>query len=434
MSAINPTFTDRYRDAVVDLISGSITASSLNLSGNLFVAGDTEIQGNAIIDDIVSLSGKVRWDNGTSDGLSGTSSIAIGTDAGKTTQGINSVAIGKESGMTSQAVGSGNAIAIGTASGKSNQGNSGIAIGNGAGGSYQGSNAVAIGYQSGSDSQAYNTVAIGYTSGKLSQGGQAIAIGSGAGTTSQSSNAIAIGPNSGHTSQGTSSIAIGKQAGETSQHANSIVLNASGSALNTDGTSRFFVNPIRSSSTSVTYPLYYTPSTSEVTYAPITTAVSLTGTTGDYYEIAIPTDCTRMVISGLDVVHTGSTYGKFEFGDATQWYGSGSPAYYIGQFSHVRSDLGIQRDLWSSFSGVPINIILTSSPLTFSHRFEYMGYDGTTYYNWICSSESYYFTSFYNTGNSCGYARTPVKPTRIRLALTGGSGDYTGGLLRVLFF
>ena len=418
MSAINPTFTDRYRDAVVDLISGSITANSLNLSGNLFVAGDTEIQGNAIIDDIVSLSGKVRWDNGTSDGLSGANSVSIGNLAGKTTQGSTTVAVGYAAATT-------------------NQQQYGVAIGAAAGNNTQGSQAVAIGVNSGNSGQGNYCVAIGGDAGKTTQGVNSVAVGNKSGEITQGTYAVAVGNSAGRTSQGSSSIAIGKQAGETSQHANSIVLNASGSALNTDGTSRFFVNPIRSSSTSVTYPLYYTPSTSEVTYAPITTAVSLTGTTGDYYEIAIPTDCTRMVISGLDVVHTGTTYGKFEFGDATQWYGYagvGNPAYYIGQFSYVRSDAAVNRELWSSFSGVPINTPATSNPLTFTHRFEYMGYDGTTYYNWICSSESYYFTSFHNTGNSSGYARTPVKPTRIRLALTGGSGDYTGGLLRVLFF
>jgi hypothetical protein len=73
-----------------------------------------------------------------------------------------------------------------------------------------------------------------------------VSIGSGAGATSQSSSAVAIGNNAGNASQGSSAIAIGSRAGRTNQHDNTIILNASGSDLDSQGTTRFYVKPVRS--------------------------------------------------------------------------------------------------------------------------------------------------------------------------------------------
>ena len=56
---------------------------------------------------------------------------------------------------------------------------------------------------------------------------------------------VKIGSGAGGTGQGSPAIAIGKDAGTASQHDNSIILNASGAALNSGGTSRFYVKPIR---------------------------------------------------------------------------------------------------------------------------------------------------------------------------------------------
>jgi hypothetical protein len=56
---------------------------------------------------------------------------------------------------------------------------------------------------------------------------------------------VKIGSGAGRTGQGSSAIAIGKDAGTSSQHDNSIILNASGAALNSGGTSRFYVKPVR---------------------------------------------------------------------------------------------------------------------------------------------------------------------------------------------
>ena len=73
-----------------------------------------------------------------------------------------------------------------------------------------------------------------------------VSIGSGAGVTSQNSSAVAIGNNAGNASQGSSAIAIGSGAGRTNQHDNTIILNASGTDLNSEGTTRFYVKPVRS--------------------------------------------------------------------------------------------------------------------------------------------------------------------------------------------
>src|SRR6056300_1191484 len=56
---------------------------------------------------------------------------------------------------------------------------------------------------------------------------------------------VKIGSGAGGTGQGSPTIAIGKDAGTTNQHNNSIILNASGVALNSGGTSRFYVKPVR---------------------------------------------------------------------------------------------------------------------------------------------------------------------------------------------
>ena len=56
---------------------------------------------------------------------------------------------------------------------------------------------------------------------------------------------VKIGSGAGSSNQGSRAIAIGKDAGTTNQHDNSIILNASGDVLNSGGTSRFYVKPVR---------------------------------------------------------------------------------------------------------------------------------------------------------------------------------------------
>lgn len=93
-----------------------------------------------------------------------------------------------------------------------------------------------------------------------------ISIGYNSGVTNKGLNSVAIGSEAGNGSQGAASIAIGKRAGYLNQHANSIILNASGSELNSNGTGRLYINPIRSAA-GTNYALHYNPSTSEVSYS-----------------------------------------------------------------------------------------------------------------------------------------------------------------------
>jgi len=142
-----------------------------------------------------------------------------------------------------------------------------VALGKKAGRNSQGNNAVACGNQAGQTSQGNNAVACGIQAGEASQGTNAVACGNQAGQTSQGNNAVACGFQAGEASQGTNAIACGYLAGQTNQHANSIVINGTGSALNTLGTSRFIVKPIRDFGVEDGFlALFYNPTTGELAY------------------------------------------------------------------------------------------------------------------------------------------------------------------------
>ena len=151
-----------------------------------------------------------------------------------------------------------------------------IALGTNAGITSQGSVAVAIGSNAGNTSQGDNTVAIGTNAGRTSQGTSATAVGSGAGSTTQGIYSVAIGGAAGETGQGQYSVAVGTLAGRTSQANNSIILNATGANLNQTTANTFTVKPVRAV-TSVTFaaptagsipagfsPMYYNPTTGEI--------------------------------------------------------------------------------------------------------------------------------------------------------------------------
>jgi hypothetical protein len=188
-------------------------------------------------------------------------SIAIGFNTANTTQGLFSIAIGNNAAFSSQ---SSNSIAIGTRAGYTGQQSNTIAIGSTSGYQFQGTGAVAIGQSAGSTGQGQYAVATGFLSGASNQGSNSVAIGNLAGYSSQTANAVAIGNSSGYTGQGQNSIAIGYRAGYTGQHANTIIVNASGSALNSDRTDALFMAPIRNTGTD-NY-LFYNPTTNEITY------------------------------------------------------------------------------------------------------------------------------------------------------------------------
>jgi hypothetical protein len=114
------------------------------------------------------------------------SKVAIGADAGLTTQSSGASAFGGGAGQTNQGAYS---VAIGYVAGQSNQGTLSVAVGNNAAQSGQGSQSVAIGYAAGQNSQGANAVAIGGYS--TSSFANSIAIGYKATTTA--ANTIQLG-------------------------------------------------------------------------------------------------------------------------------------------------------------------------------------------------------------------------------------------------
>lgn len=155
-----------------------------------------------------------------------------------------------------------------------------ITLGSSAGATSQGASAVAIGQLAGQNNQGAYSVAVGFQAGQVTQGTESVAIGIGAGKTTQGAGAVAIGNVAGFVNQGVNAIAIGKVAGSTDQHANSIVINATGNATNTDGTSRFYVNPVRSGANTGNI-LQYNTSTKEISYGSTVTASLVGNVTGN---------------------------------------------------------------------------------------------------------------------------------------------------------
>jgi len=217
--------------------------ASLHLVGNAYVSGDLETDSDILMSSNVFIKGSGPDSNAVAIGMEagyttqGIDSIAIGTEAGKTAQNNNAVAVGHFAGLTAQytaatAVGvsagridqHGNATAVGNKAGCSSQGAQGTAMGFQAGMNNQGSAGVAIGNTAGCSAQGINAVAIGGSAGCLSQNNEAVAIGIQAGYAGQAFRSIAIGPYTGNQGQGESSIAIGRQAGNQQQGTNSIAI------------------------------------------------------------------------------------------------------------------------------------------------------------------------------------------------------------------
>ena len=137
--------------------------------------------------------------------------VAVGVNAGRSTQGNQSVAVGFGAGQTAQGI---SCVAMGFDSGQSTQGVSAVAIGNTAGNVAQGTLSVAIGPNTGQATQQSSAVAVGSSAGQTFQGTGCVAIGENSGQGTQGSNSIAIGTNAAVVAQGTGSIAIGENAGQ----------------------------------------------------------------------------------------------------------------------------------------------------------------------------------------------------------------------------
>ena len=154
----------------------------------------------------------------------------------------------------------------------------------------QGFRAVAVGADAGLVNQGTRTVAIGNQAGELRQSNYGVAIGASAAYFEQGDSAVAIGDNAGQSSQGDYAIAVGHYAGHNNQSANSIILNASGAILN-GAAAGFFVNPIRST-TSSARPVVYDTTTKELFYTSTLEFINSTISTSDSSGITVDVQTT----------------------------------------------------------------------------------------------------------------------------------------------
>jgi hypothetical protein len=134
-----------------------------------------------------------------------------------------------------------------------------------------GGNNVAVGYGTlDAVTSGSGNVAVGHDAGSaLTTGIRNVSIGREACKNATNiDNSICIGFRAGYnaTTTGDNSIAIGNSAGFTTLSDNVIILNASGSTVNSTGSNRFYVKPIRNSSTSAQL-LYYDSASNEIVYA-----------------------------------------------------------------------------------------------------------------------------------------------------------------------
>jgi hypothetical protein len=107
-----------------------------------------------------------------------------------------------------------------------------VAIGSDAGQTSQADYSVAVGDRAGNSTQGGYSVAVGIGAGQTSQGIGSIAIGSAAAQTNQGGSSIAIGSNAAQNGQGTQSVAVGNAANSGGNNATSIGAYSSAGANN----------------------------------------------------------------------------------------------------------------------------------------------------------------------------------------------------------
>ena len=139
----------------------------------------------------------------------------------------------------------------------------------------QGTNNICIGENAGKSITTQNYgINIGASAGLNAASLGHINIGRGSGGSNTGERSINIGDYSGYARSGEDSINIGTMSNynNTTTYNNTIILNATGSALNSDGTNRFYVKPIRDYNGSNS--LHYNPTTGEITYSKLLSTYS----------------------------------------------------------------------------------------------------------------------------------------------------------------
>lgn len=153
-----------------------------------------------------------------------------------------------------------------------------------------------------------DNVVIGYNSG--------ISLVNGDGNTCVGSHA-----GNGLSSSSSNSVSLGMNAGRTSQHGESIIINASPSVLNSLGTQRFYVRPVREISTQ--YGMFYNPTSKEISHGKVRSVTETldvaTFICNDTHHILIANSTTGLQTISLpdpDVSNSGVKYIIYKAGNA----------------------------------------------------------------------------------------------------------------------
>ena len=237
--------TDKWTIGAETFVAGTVEAAFTGVVGGVTPAAVTGTTITANTGFVGNVTGNAAGAHtGTFDGdMTGTMS---GDDSTILVDGINNKVVGN----------------IDTASLRTSE--SEIALGYNAGETTQGNGAVAIGYLAGETNQAVNGVSLGARAGQTTQGIRSVAVGADAGNSSQGEDAVAVGYTAGRNDQGANAIAIGRLAGETNQAANSIVLNATGSAVQNTTASSTVIQPVRNQASANV--MMYDPANGELTH------------------------------------------------------------------------------------------------------------------------------------------------------------------------
>ena len=140
------TFSGSYND-----LTDIPTNITVDITGSVFASDNTLL--------VDGVNAKITGNVETESLRTSETAIALGRDAGKTSQGNNTVAVGSLAGETSQGD---FAVAIGREAGETSQGQNAVAVGRRAGETAQGENAIAIGFRAG-ETQANNSIVINAT-------------------------------------------------------------------------------------------------------------------------------------------------------------------------------------------------------------------------------------------------------------------------------
>ena len=165
INAASGAYVGKDGEMWVDTNTNLMKISDGATPGGVIVTTDGTSGGAwADITNISNANGPTSVVIGKNAGGAGTNAVAVGEDAGKTTQGTEAVAIGVQAGQTTQ---SNQAVAIGPYTGKTTQGASAVAVGKSAGETNQGAQSVAIGLSAGKTNQAANSIVINATGGAV---------------------------------------------------------------------------------------------------------------------------------------------------------------------------------------------------------------------------------------------------------------------------